>query len=105
MPKRQAHYSVGQLVRHRLFGYRGVVYDVDADFQGSEQWYGEMALTRPPRNDPWYHVLVHGRDHSTYVAERNLGLDETAVPIDHPAIEGLFTDFRDGRYVSASAIN
>ncbi len=105
MPKPPARFSVGQLVRHRLFGYRGVIYDVDADFQGTEAWYDHMARSRPPKHDPWYHVLVDGQTHATYVAERNLALEDSPRPIDHPAVEGFFTEYRDGRYVPASAIN
>ncbi len=92
-------------MRHRLFGYRGVIYDVDAVFEGTEEWYERMAKSRPPKHDPWYHVLVDGHTHATYVAERNLGPEESPRPIDHPAVEGLFTGFRDGRYVSAGSLN
>ena len=65
-------FSVGDLVHHRIFNYRGVIVDVDRNFQSSEEWYEIVAKSRPPKNRPWYHVLVHGSDHSTYVAERTL---------------------------------
>ena len=52
-------FSIGQQVSHRLFNYLGLIYDVDLEFSGSEEWYEKMARTRPPKNAPWYHVLVH----------------------------------------------
>lgn len=93
-------YSVGQLIHHRLFDYRGVIYDVDPVFQGSEDWYDQVALTRPPKNEPWYRVLVHNAFHETYVAERNLEVDVLKEPINHPMINEFFDDFKNGRYVS-----
>jgi heat shock protein HspQ len=96
---RRAKFAVGDLVHHSLFNYRGVVFDVDPTFQGSEEWYEAMARTRPPKNRPWYHVLVHGASHTTYVAERNLETDPAGGPINHPMLGRLFSDFVDGRYV------
>ena len=94
----RARFSVGELVHHRLFDYRGVIFDVDRRFEGSEDWYRQMARSMPPRNKPWYHVLVHGHPHTTYVAERNLELDASIEPIEHPMLEQFFTDFEAGRY-------
>ena len=71
MSDREARFQVGLLVRHKLFDYRGVVFDADATFQASEEWYETMARSRPPKDEPWYHVLVHDAEHTTYVAERN----------------------------------
>ena len=93
-----AKFSVGQLVHHRLFDYRGVIYDVDAGFQGTDEWYDENATSRPPRDRPWYHVLVDGATHSTYVAERNLESD-TGGEIRHPLVAGMFERYEDGRYL------
>ena len=92
----EALFSVGQIVRHRLFHYRGVVIDVDPVFMGTEEWYQAMAKSKPPRDTPWYHVLVHNAVHQTYVAERNLDGDKTFEPICHPAIDTVFSGF-DGR--------
>ncbi len=94
-----AKFDIGQRVYHRLFGYRGVVVDVDPRFAGSEQWYETVARTRPPKDQPWYHVLVHQADHQTYVAERNLEPDRSPDPIDHPGLWAVFREFRDGRYL------
>jgi len=98
-------FTVGQLVHHKLFDYRGVIVDLDRDFQGSEEWYDAVARTRPPKDKPWYHVLVHGQAHSTYVAERNLEPDDSVEPVDHPMIDQFFTRFEDGVYFCRKSVN
>ncbi len=105
MSSHRARFRVGQLVKHKLFDYRGVIVDVDATFQGSDEWYEKMARTRPPRDQPWYHVLVHEAEHMTYVAERNLQPDLTGEPIRHPALDQYFDDLRDGIYVRSHAMH
>lgn len=99
MRQTHARFSVGQLVHHRLFDYRGVVVDVDPSFQGTEDWYEQVARSRPPKDQAWYHVLVHDATHQTYVAERNLEPDALAEPIEHPLVSNYFDGFRDGVYV------
>lgn len=86
MTSTEAKFAVGQLVHHRLFDYRGVVVDVDPHFLGSENWYADQAKSRPPKDRPWYHVLVDESAHQTYVAERNLEADDTDAPIKHPEL-------------------
>ena len=98
-------FSPGQLVRHRLFHYRGVVVDVDPTFQLSEEWYEQVARSRPPRDQPWYHVLVHDAVYATYVAERNLEADSSEQPIRHPLVDEHFGAFSDGRYRSRQILN
>ncbi len=98
MPERKALFFVGQCVHHRLFDYRGVIVDVDPEFQGSEQWYRTMARSRPPKDAPWYRVLVHETEQQTYVAERNLEPDRSGVPVVHSHIGAYFGAFRDGVY-------
>ena len=99
MREKTAKFRVGELIHHRRFDYRGVVVDVDATFSGTEEWYETMARSRPPKDEPWYHVLVHGAEHSTYVAERNLEQDETGEAIAHPVLDHFFDEMRDGFYV------
>jgi len=94
----RARFFVGQVVHHRRFGYRGVVYDVDATFQGTDEWYNEVARSRPPRSQPWYHVLVDQGEHTTYVAERHLEHDTRGGPIAHPLLGALFGTFHGDRY-------
>jgi len=62
-------FSIGDIIHHLRFDYRGVIYDVDATFQGTEEWYNQMAKSKPPRDQPWYHVLVDQSASMTYVAE------------------------------------
>ncbi len=95
-----AQFSVGDLVHHKLFDYRGVIVDVDPQFQLTEEWYETVAQSRPPKDKPWYHVLVHRGSHQTYVAERNLEPDPSSEAIDHPLIRHYFTGFSEGRYVN-----
>ena len=102
---KRSKFSVGDLVHHRLFDYRGVVVDVDPVFRSTEEWYEAMAKSRPPKDKPWYHVLVHGAIHATYVAERNLECDDSAEPISHPMVAQFFSRFEGGRYVSSDRTN
>ncbi len=100
----EAKFSIGQLVEHKMFGYRGVIYDVDPVFAGSEQWYKQMARSRPPKNQPWYKVLVDGGGHETYVAERNLQADPSGKAIRHPAVSVVFDEFANGVYRSRQRV-
>ena len=101
----QAQFSVGELVTHRLFHYRGVVIDVDANFQLTDEWYDMVAQSQPPRNLPWYHVLVHEAQHTTYVAERNLETDPSNEAIAHPLITSYFNRLEAGLYINDAKIN
>lgn len=100
-----AQFEVGQVVHHLRFGYRGVIFDVDPCFQGSDQWYEQVALSRPPKDRPWYHVLVHEAAHTTYVAERHLKPDADGGPIRHRLLDQLFGSFENGRYRTVRTIN
>ena len=95
----KAKFSIGQCIRHRLFDYRGVIYDVDPVFAASDEWYEQVARTRPPKDEPWYHVLVDGAGHETYVAERNLDVDPEPAPVSHPRIGEFFSEFSGGIYL------
>lgn len=101
----RSKFSVGDVIHHQLFDYRGVVVDVDATFQSTEEWYEAVARSRPPKDKPWYHVLVHGAVHSTYVAEKNLEHDASVEPISHPMLGQFFSRFEDGRYVREGRAN
>jgi len=93
-----ARFIIGQQIRHVRFSYRGVIFSVDPVFLGTDEWYAQMAISKPPKNAPWYHVLVHGADHTTYVAERNLAAYEGTDQIDHPLLGHYFAGFEAGRY-------
>ena len=101
----KAKFLIGQIVRHKLFNYIGVVFDIDPFFQSSEEWYDQVARSRPPKNKPWYHVLVHAAEHTTYVAEQNLYLEEHPKVIQHPLINSLFNKFDGSQYHLKSKTN
>jgi len=94
-----AKFAVGQLIHHRLFDYRGVVVDVDPEFRGPEAWYQKVAASKPPKDRPWYHVLVDGAPQRTYVAERNLEADDEGGPIAHANIGDFFKALGDDGYI------
>ncbi|MBA16851.1 heat shock protein HspQ [Sphingosinithalassobacter portus] len=100
-PVAHARFSIGEVVRHRLFDFRGVIFDVDPVFANSEEWYEAIPEdARPAKDQPFYHILAENMD-STYVAyvsQQNLEVDESDEPVDHPAIGGLFDRISDGRY-------
>ena len=94
-----AKFAVGQLVQHRMFEYRGVIIDVDPEFHGSEEWYETVARSRPPKDAPWYHVLVDGSELQTYVAERNMEPDDSRAPIHHPGVDVYFEGLGEEGYI------
>ncbi len=91
-------YHVGQIISHNKFGYRGVIYDADGQFSGSDAWYDTVAKSKPPKDAPWYHVLVDGSDTTTYVAERHLAPANDISEIAHPLVDVYFSAFNDGLY-------
>ncbi len=93
-----ALFEIGQIVHHRLFNYRGLVIDVDADFQGGENWYRQVARSCPPKDKPWYHVLVDNSENHTYVAEQNLELASDLRPIKHSMVAKSAMRYENGRY-------
>lgn len=94
----KAQFSIGQVIVHKKFNYRGVIFDVDAEYSGTEEWYKRVAKSRPPKDKPWYHVLVDGQLMTTYVAQRHLELDACPEPITHPLTEDYFDCFEGGSY-------
>ena len=100
-PIAHARFSIGDVVRHRLFDFRGVIFDVDPVFANSEEWYESIPEdVRPAKDQPFYHLLAENSDSSyvAYVSQQNLEADDEGDPIDHPAIAGLFDGFEPGRY-------
>lgn len=100
-PIAHARFSIGDVVRHRLFDFRGVVFDIDPVFANSEEWYEAIPEDiRPDRDQPFYHLLAENGEGSyvAYVSQQNLVTDDSDEPVDHPAIEGMFDAFTDGRY-------
>ncbi|MGB5224376.1 MAG: heat shock protein HspQ [Arenicellales bacterium] len=95
----QAKWNIGQLVHHKLFGYRGVVYDVDPEFMLTDEWYENIARSRPPKDEPWYRVLVDNELQETYVAQQNLEPATDLSPITNPLLDACFSAFENGRYI------
>jgi len=96
----ESRFKVGQIVHHQKFGYRGVVIGIDETFSGTNEWYERVARSHPPRDRPWYHILVNQSDQETYVAERHLELDPTCHPIVHPLVSIYFDEMNEGTYVT-----
>lgn len=95
---KEARWHIGQLVHHKLFDYRGVIYDVDPIFMQSDEWYENVAKSRPPKDEPWYRVLIDGASNETYVAQQNLQADSLGNSIEHPDIATHFSGFNNGKY-------
>jgi heat shock protein HspQ len=97
----QARFAIGEVVRHRLLDFRGVIFDVDPEFANSEEWYQAIPeQLRPAKDQPFYHLLAENAESSyvAYVSQQNLVTDDSDEPVEHPAIESLFNGFDDGRY-------
>jgi heat shock protein HspQ len=100
-PVAHADFSIGAVVRHRLFDFRGVVFDVDPVFANSEEWYQAIPEeVRPRKDQPFYHLLAENGDSSyvAYVSQQNLLPDDEGGPVHHPAIAGIFDAFDGERY-------
>lgn len=97
-----ARFAIGEVVRHRLLDFRGVIFDVDPEFANSQEWYEAIPeAMRPSKDQPFYHLLAENTEASyvAYVSQQNLVPDDSDEPVDHPAIETLFDRFDDGRYM------
>ena len=97
----QARFAIGDVVRHRLLDFRGVIFDVDPEFANSEEWYESIPEEiRPAKDQPFYHLLAENTESSyiAYVSQQNLVPDESDDPIEHPAIDSLFDKFDPGKY-------
>jgi heat shock protein HspQ len=98
-----ARFGIGDVVRHRMFPFRGVIFDIDPEFDNTEEWYEAIpAEIRPRRDQPFYHLLAENEDteYVAYVSEQNLLPDETGEPVRHPQVGDMFDWSADhGRYV------
>jgi len=100
-----AKYKIGQIVRHRYYPFRGVVFDVDPEFNNTEEWYESIPLEFRPRKDqPFYHLLAENERNSyvAYVSEQNLLPDAAGGPVGHPAVPEIFGDLCNGEYTMQS---
>ncbi len=91
-----AKFGIGQVVKHRLFEFRGVVFDVDPVFNNTDEWYNSIPEdSRPKKNQPFYHLLAENEEteYVAYVSEQNLLVDETKSPVRHPQVKDYFSGF------------
>ena len=102
VPRRvKSRFAIGDVVKHRVFDFRGVIFDIDPVFANSDEWYEAIPEDiRPAREQPFYHLLAENDDSSyvAYVSQQNLLGDAEAGPVDHPSLDEMFEGFRNGRY-------
>src|SRR3954453_12191162 len=94
-----ARFAIGDVVRHKIFDFRGVIFDVDPEFANSEEWYESIPeALRPSKEQPFYHLLAENSESSyvAYVSQQNLVRDDSEEPLDHPAIMAMFEQVEDG---------
>lgn len=99
MRLREAKFQIGQTVRHRIYPFRGVIFDVDPEFANTEEWYQAIPEDlRPAKDQPYYHLYAENDEayYEAYVSEGNLVLDETGTPVTHPDIADAFERQDDG---------
>ncbi len=98
---REAKFAIGDVVRHRVFSFRGVIFDVDPTFSNTEEWWLSIPEhVRPRKDQPFYHLLAENDDNAyvAYVSEQNLLADETGEPVGHPQAQLIFESFNSGHY-------
>jgi heat shock protein HspQ len=103
MQKATARFSIGQVVRHRIFPFRGVIFDVDPEFANTDEWYAAIPEDIRPRKDqPFYHLFAENdeTEYVAYVSEQNLLPDDSGKPIRHPQVREVFSGYADGVYKS-----
>ena len=101
MTEKTAKFQLGQVVRHRHYPFRGVIFDVDPEFSSTEEWWQSIPEDMRPRKDqPFYHLLAENEitTYVAYVSEQNLLVDETGLPVAHPQVDEMFGDLREGCY-------
>jgi heat shock protein HspQ len=99
--ERHARFRIGQVVRHRVYPFRGVIFDVDPEFANTEEWWLSIPEdVRPRKDQPFYHLLAENATSSyvAYVSEQNLLPDAAGGPVGHPQVKELFGELRDGCY-------
>ena len=102
MDDRTAKFRIGQVVRHRVHPFRGVIFDVDPVFSNTDEWWEAIPEHQRPRKDqPFYHLLAENETtaYIAYVSEQNLLVDESGEPVQHPQIDALFGELQGGQYV------
>lgn len=99
---RTAKFRIGQVVRHRLYPFRGIVFDVDPTFDNTEEWWESIPEeARPSKDQPFYHLLAENAEseYIAYVSEQNLEKDDSGEPVRHPQVDEFFDETNDGDYI------
>ncbi|MDA0916620.1 MAG: heat shock protein HspQ [Proteobacteria bacterium] len=94
-------FNIGDIVKHRIYPFRGVIIDVDPEFSNTEEWYQSIpAEIRPSRNQPYYHLMAENTEtfYTAYVSQQNLVRDGENGPLEHPDIEEMFSGMEKGKY-------
>jgi heat shock protein HspQ len=102
MEVKRAKFQIGDVVRHRLYPFRGVIFDVDPVFANTEEWWLSIPEhVRPRKDQPFYHLLAENAEatYIAYVSEQNLLPDDTGAPVTHPQVGEMFSGVENGRYV------
>ena len=105
MNEKQAKFSIGDIVKHKYFNFRGVIYDVDFEFNNSEKWYRSIPKdVRPRKDQPFYHLLAENNEitYEAYVSEQNLIMDNSGEPVQHPLINEIFSEKKGSVYYKRS---
>ena len=100
-----AKFSIGTIVKHKHFDFRGIIYDVDFEFNNSEEWYQSIPKdVRPRKDQPFYHLLAESNDvtYEAYVSEQNLLMDKSKQPVKHPLINEIFVGKKGSNYLKLS---
>lgn len=95
-------FNIGDIVKHKLYQFRGVIVDIDPEFSNTDEWYQSIPEeSRPKKDQPFYHLLAENSEsfYSAYVSQQNLLPDSESGPINHPEIDKLFSDVSNGRYI------
>ena len=106
MNVRKTQFAIGQVVRHRVYPFRGVIVDVDPEFNNSEEWWQSIPEdVRPRKDQPFYHLLAENEDtaYVAYVSEQNLLIDNSGKPVDHPQVAEVFGEFQGNSYAIPSS--
>ncbi|MCM2292959.1 heat shock protein HspQ [Allorhizobium sp. BGMRC 0089] len=101
MKQRNAKFGIGDIVRHKIFPFRGVVFDVDPEFANTEEWWNSIpAEIRPHKDQPFYHLLAENdeSEYVAYVSEQNLEHDKSGLPLRNPHVQQIFTEEQAGHY-------
>ena len=108
MINRKAVFSIGQIVKHKIHPFRGVIFDVDPTFDNTDEWWNSIPEDyRPKKDQPFYHLLAENETsyYIAYVSEQNLVHDESGEPVDHPEVHELFGKMSDGKYKFVDRLN